>query len=220
MLFRALDALEHPISITVTNELEPIESKSVIGLPSATYSFDDLGRRAANTSDVDLRMRSFFKSLEKVVAGWSSHDRRPLNGLRIHMRRRPHTTADAASSDFLDIKNPSGIYTNLRTFHLYLDLEALRCQMTAKSIKDLFKATTGLEELSLMTSCTGTRPIGPSTLQCITKLFGIETNFELRVLIVQDVPCTVEDLLLLMGRHKKTLVDVKFSRVTLLGSWR
>lgn len=48
----------------------------------------------------------------------------------------------------------------------------------------------------------------------------IQTKFELRVLDLREVACTLEALLALMQRHKQTLTGLKFTKITLLGSWK
>ncbi|KAH0380225.1 hypothetical protein KCU92_g7728, partial [Aureobasidium melanogenum] len=217
LMANALEALDHSISITVSNDLESISSKDIVDISSMIHRQDDYGRRYSRACDVEPKMRSLFGSIEKIVAGLSSRNRLPLTGLTIHLRRLTHTTG---GPDCLAMVRPHETYSNLTTFHLDMDLEALRCTVSFESVKELFKAASKLQELSLTTSCKGTRAVGISTLDRVTKLFSFETTFELRVLVLTDVPCTLECLKLIMERYKKTLMDVRLSRVTLLGSWK
>jgi hypothetical protein len=220
LLVRALEAIDHPISISITNDLESPVCRGVIGLPSPAYRHDSLGRRVATSSDIDSMMRSWFTSIEKTIVGLSSKNLMSLAGLKINIRRRLQIAGSAWNPDCIEIQAPDDLYSNLTTLHLDLNLEALRCQVSTKSWKDLFKVASKLQELGFTTSCTGVRSIGISTLQRVTKILDVETTFKLKALILEHVPCTLECLLQLLRRHKQTLVRLKLSGVMLLGSWK
>jgi hypothetical protein len=220
LLVRALEAIDHPISISITNDLESPDSRGVIGLPSTAYRHDSLGRRVATSSDIDSMMRSWFTSVENSIVELSSKGRMSLAGLKINIRRRSQTAASAWNPDCIEIQAPDDLYSNLTTLHLDLNLEALRCQVSTKSWKDLFKVASKLQELRFTTSCTGVRSIGISTIKRVIKILDVETAFKLKALILESVPCTSECLLQLLRRHKQKLVRLKLSEVMLLGSWK
>ncbi|KAH0279399.1 hypothetical protein KCU91_g1769, partial [Aureobasidium melanogenum] len=219
----ALRVLKHPVTIKVVNDLQYVDSRRVAGLPVMTHYYDgNLSKPITYLPDFEPKMKSSLKLIEKVVAKLSSGDRVSMNGLKLKMSRRsqvkPHTSNPTVDSIMMQLL--SGAYSNLTIFHLDLDLDSLRCPVSFGSIEELFKAVPRLQELAFGTSCTGIRPVGMSTLERVTKLFSLKSSFELRVLILQDVPCTLESLELLMERYKKTLESVKLSKITLLGSWR
>ncbi|KAG9700848.1 hypothetical protein KCU95_g964, partial [Aureobasidium melanogenum] len=212
----ALRVLKHPVTIKVVNDLQYVDSRRVAGLPVMTHYYDgNLSKPITYLPDFEPKMKSSLKLIEKVVAKLSSGDRVSMNGLKLKMSRRSQVKPHSIMMQLL-----SGAYSNLTIFHLDLDLDSLRCPVSFGSIEELFKAVPRLQELAFGTSCTGIRPVGMSTLERVTKLFSLKSSFELRVLILQDVPCTLESLELLMERYKKTLESVKLSKITLLGSWR
>ncbi|KAG9517973.1 hypothetical protein KCU93_g8557, partial [Aureobasidium melanogenum] len=223
LLTAALQALRQPISITVVNDLGYVGSRGVAGLPLITHYYDgNLSKPITCIPDFKPKMKSSLRLIEKVVAKLSSEDHILLNGLKLKMSRRSQVKPydRNATLDSIVMQRLSGAYSHLTTFHLDLDLDSLRCPVSFRSIEGLFKAVPRLQELAFETSCTGIRPVGMSTLDRVTKLFSFETSFELRVLVLQYVPCTLESLQLLMEKHKKTLETVKLSNITLLGSWK
>lgn len=220
LLLNAIEALDHPISISVTNDLESIGFSSIIGLSPFIHRRNEYsGRRVAKVSEINSKMKDLFPAIETTIAGLGSRHPMSLVGLKLSMKRRPQTTRPDSHSDYIHLNN-SGIYSNLTSLHLDLSLEAIRCYMSLKSLEGLFKAAAKLQKLVFVTSCTGARAIGMSTLERVAKIFEFETAFELNTLVLENVPCTLETLLELMKRYKQTLVDVKLSRVTLLEHWK
>lgn len=223
LLTTALQALRQPISITIANDLDHVGSRQAIGLPLITHYYDGNSNKPITCiPDLEVKMKSSLRLIEKVVAKLSTENHMLLTGLKLKMRRRSQITPNTSdpSLDSIIMQPLSGAYSSLTTLHLELDLESLRCSSSFGSFEGLFKAVPKLQEFAFETSCTGTRPVGMSTLERVAKLFSFEASFELRVLILQDVPCTLESLQLLMERHKKTLEHVKLFKITLLGSWK
>ncbi|KAG9604820.1 hypothetical protein KCU77_g1115, partial [Aureobasidium melanogenum] len=197
LLTTALQALKQPVSITVVDDLQYVGSRRLVGLPVMTHYYDgNLSKPITYILDFQPKMKSSLKLIEKVVAKLSSGEHVPLNGLKLKMSRRSQVKSYTSNPtlDSIMMQHLSGAYSNLTTFHLDLDLDSLRCPVSFESIEELLKDVPKLQELALETSCTGTRPIGSSTLERVAKLFGFDTNFELRVLVLQDVPCTLEGL--------------------------
>ncbi|KAH0369480.1 hypothetical protein KCU65_g3295, partial [Aureobasidium melanogenum] len=223
LLTTALQALRQPISITIANDLDYVDSEGVIGLPLITHDYDGiLDKPISYAPDLEPKMHESLKLIEKLVAKLSFGDRMSLTGLKLKMKRRFQVMHETSSQDLdsITMQTLSGAYSNLTTFHLSLDLDALRCAVSFQSIEGLFKAVPKLKELAFKTSCTGTRPVGMSTSDRVAKLFKFKPSFELEVLILQDVPCKLLSLKLLMEKHKNALKTVKLSNITLLGSWR
>ncbi|CAD0087209.1 unnamed protein product [Aureobasidium mustum] len=224
LLTTALQALRQPISITIANDLDFVGPGQAIGLPLITHYYDgNFNKPITCIPDLEVNMKSSLKLIEKVIAKLSTKDHMLLTGLKLKMRRHSQdtpNTSDPSRLDSIIVQSISGAYSSLTTFHLELDLESLRCSSSFGSFEELLKAVPNLQVFAFETSCTDKRPVGMSTLERVAKLFSFETNFELRVLILQNVPCTLESLQLLMERHKKTLEHVKLSKITLLGSWK
>jgi hypothetical protein len=221
LLVVALEALDHPISITVTNGPEPTGPHGVIGLPSTIYRYDEsLGRCVAKLTEIDSKMRTFFSLVEETVASLKTRGRIQLAGMKVNISRRSTDATSFFSADCIETGQLDGVYSDLTKLHLDFNLEAFRCPVILKSLEHLFKAAPKLQELTIISSCMGSRVVGKSTLDRLSKIFDIETAFELKVLVLERVPCTSETLLQLMKRYKQTLVDIKLSRVTLLGCWK
>jgi hypothetical protein len=221
LLLNALEAVRHPISITVTNDPESVDPDGVIGLPVTICRHDEIsGRYVAKISDFNSKMSSFFTLLQKTITGLTSRDLMLLTGLKVNIRRRSQAVVSTSSPDCIVIERFKSVYSDLSTLHLDFNLEALRCSVTFKALEDLFKAAPKLQMFAFTTSCTGKRAVAMSTLERVAKIFELETAFKLKALVLDSVPCTLETLLMLMKRHKQTLVDIKLSRVTLLGGWK
>lgn len=223
LLAKALSALQHPFAIEITNDLESMGPIEVIGLPSMIYHDDKWsGKRCYNIMDREPNMKSLFKLVQEALAEMSFEDRKHFTGLELIMRRR--TPAPKPSDGYQDhikgLQNISRVYSGLNKLQLDMDLQALQTQESFISLDHLFRAAPNLQELSFTGGCSGRRAVGAHSLKRITKLFEIQTKFELRVLDLQEVACTLEALLLLTQRHKQTLTDIKLTKVTLLGSWK
>jgi len=220
LILSAIQALDHPISISVTNDLESIGYNPVIGLSPMIHRRNEYsGRRVAKLSEINSKMMGLFSAIEKTIARLGSKHPMSLVGLKLHVKHRPQSTTSNSHADYINM-NDVGVYSNLESLHLDLSLEAIRCYMSLRSLELLFKAAAKLQRLVFVTSCTGTRAIGMSTLERVAKILEFETVFELKALVLENVPCTSETLLKLMERYKQTLVEVKLSRVTLLGHWK
>ncbi|KAH0029929.1 hypothetical protein KCU78_g3204, partial [Aureobasidium melanogenum] len=223
LLAKALSALQHPFAIEITNDLESMGPIEVIGLPSIIYHDDKWsGKRCYNIMDREPNMKSLFKLVQEALAEMSFEDRKHFTSLELIMRRR--TPAPKPSDGYQDhikgLQNISRVYSGLNKLQLDMDLQALQTQESFISLDHLFRAAPNLQELSFTGGCSGRRAVGAHSLKRITKLFEIQTKFELRVLDLQEVACTLEALLLLTQRHKQTLTDIKLTKVTLLGSWK
>ena len=221
LLANALKAIDHPISVAVINDLESICPDGVIGLPATTYHYDESSdRRVIRSSDLHSEAKSWFTTVEKVIAGMTTKDRIILAGLSIKLRRRSGESPSTSNPNCIKIRALDKIYSNLTTLRLDLNLEALRCPVSSKSWKDLSKMTPKLQEFRFSANYTGTRAVGVPALQRVTKFFDIETAFKLNSLVLENVPCTSGCLLQLLERHKQTLVSLKLSRITLVGDWK
>ncbi|KAG9604774.1 hypothetical protein KCU77_g1148, partial [Aureobasidium melanogenum] len=223
LLLSALSALRHSFAITITNDVESMGPIKVIGLPSSIYHDDRwFGKRSYKMMDRDPKMKSLFKLVQEALAEMSLEDRRLFTALELIMRRRSQMPkpSDGYQDHIAGLQNINWVYSGLKTFQLDMDLQALQSQESFISLDHLFRAAPNLQELSLTAGCSGKRAVGAHSLKRITKLFDIQTKFELRVLDLQEVACTLEALLTLMQRHKQTLTDIKLTKVALLGSWK
>lgn len=223
LIARALTALQHTFGITITNDFESMGPIEVIGLPSATYSDSTWsGKRHYEVMDRDSRMRRIFKLIQEALVEMSFEDRKLFTALELNMRRRCQMpkASDRYQDQISGLQNISRVYLGLRTIKLDMDLQALQSQESLVSLDHLFRAAPNLQEFALTGGCSGRRAVGPRSLKRITKLFDIRTSLEIRVLDLREVACTSEILLGLMKRHKQTLIDVNFTKVTLLGSWK
>lgn len=220
LLANALEAIDRPISIAVTNDLESIDPAEVVGFPAIAYHYNKpSGKRTIKPHDVDSKMRSWFTSLEEAIDAITRKDRIILAGLSIKLRRHSGDATFVHSRDCIVIRSLE-FYSNLTTLRLDLNLEALKCPVSSKSWKDLFKLAPKLQELSFSTSYKGVRPVGVSTVQRVTELFDNEMAFKLNTLVLADVPCASACLLQLLERHKQTLMSLTLSRITLVGGWK
>lgn len=223
MLTRALSTLQHPFTIKVTNDFESMGSIEVIGLPSTTYHDSKWsGKRHYNFMDRDSKMCSLFKLVQEALAEVDFEDRKLFTALELNMRR--HSQLPKPSNGYQDhiagLQDISRVYSGLKSFRFDTDLQAFQSQESLISLDHLFRAAPSLQEFDFKAGCSGRRAVGPHSLKRMSKLFDIQTKFELRVLSLQEVPCTLESLRALMQRHKQTLIDIKFTSVTLLGSWK
>lgn len=223
LLTRALSALQHSFTVKITNDLESMGPIGVIGLLSTIY-YDDKwsGKRHYNFADRDSNMRGLFKLVQEALAEVDFEDRKLFTALDLTMRRRSQLPkpSHGCQDHIGGLQNISRVYSGLKTLRLDMDLQALQSQESFISLDHLFRAAPNLQDFSFTAGCSGKRAIGPQSVKRITKLFGIQTKFKLQVLDLQEVACTLEALRALMQRHKQTLIGVKFTKVTLFGSWK
>lgn len=206
LLVKAFSALGRPFAIKVTNSPATVDLTQVLSLSKMMYSYDS-GKRVYMSGDADYQIASLFKLIQKAITEVGSGTL--LNSLKVRWTR-------SVCNEMLEILGP---YTGMRKLRFDIDASTLRDQGTIFVFEEMLRAAPNLERLAFGAGHVY-NPVPSSTLELTTRFFDALNRCRLQALSLQDVACSLESLQRLMKKHKQTLNSIKFTRVTLLGSWR